>query len=126
MLEIVSFGRHFIEIGLLLRESMFINGILFNAEIWYGLSKADVNELEKLDRLLLRRILGAPISTPQEALYLELGILPIGMVIKSRRLKYLHSLLRRKEEEMLRQFFQTQWDNPVRGDWTETVKNDIK
>ena len=126
MLEIVSFGRHFIEIGLLLRESMFINGILFNAEIWYGLSKADVNELEKLDRLLLRRILGAPISTPQEALYLELGILPIGMVIKSRRLKYLHSLLRRKEEEMLRQFFQTQWDNPVRGDWTETVRNDIK
>ena len=55
-LEILSFGHHFVEIALLLRESMFINGTLFNAEIWYGLSKADIKELEDLDKLFLRGI----------------------------------------------------------------------
>ena len=126
LLEIISFGSHYIEIALLLRESMFINGILFNAEVWYGFTSTEIGEFEKLDRLLLRRILGAPVSTPQEALYLELGIMPIDMVIKVRRVMYLHSLLRRNEDEMLSKFFMMQYNNPVKGDWTETVRADLK
>ena len=126
LLEIISFGSHYFDIALLLRESMFINGILFNAEVWYGLTRAEVGEFEKLDRLLLRRILGTPVSTPQEALYLELGIMPIDLVIKVRRIMYLHSLVRRNEEEMLSKFFMTQYHNPVKGDWTETIKEDLK
>ena len=46
---------------------MFINDILYNAEVWYGLTKSEIGEFEKLDRLLLRNILGAPVTTPQEA-----------------------------------------------------------
>jgi hypothetical protein len=99
LLELVSFGKHYMEIALLLRESMFINGVLFNAEVWYGLTKAEINEFEKLDRLLLRKILAVPFSTPQEAFYLELGIVPISVVIKIRRLQYLHNLVNRKEKE---------------------------
>ena len=126
LLEIISFGSHYIEIALLLRESMFINGILFNAEVWYGFTSTEIGEFEKLDRLSLRRILGAPVSTPQEALYLELGIMPIDMVIKVRRVMYLHSLLRRNEDEMLSKFFMMQYNNPVKGDWTETVRADLR
>ena len=126
LLEIVSFGKHYIEIALLFRESMFINGILFNAEVWYGLTKAEVEEFEKLDRLLLRRILQAPVSTPKESYYLELGILPISAVIKQRRIQYLHHLATRNKNEMLSQFFMTQWRNPTRGDWTHTVKENIE
>ena len=77
LLEVVSFGHHYIEIALLLRESMLINGILHNAEVWYGLTKSEIADLEDLDRLLMRRILKAPISTPKEALYLEIGVVPI-------------------------------------------------
>ena len=85
LLEIVSFGKHYMEIALLLRESMFINGILFNAEVWYGLSKVEVIEFEKLDRLLLRRILAVPFSTPKEVYYLELGITQINEIIGHKR-----------------------------------------
>ena len=63
LLEIVSFGGHYIEISLLLREFMFINGILFNVEVRYGITKAEVEEFEKPDRLLPRIILQAPVST---------------------------------------------------------------
>ena len=86
---------------------MFINGVLFNAEVWYGLTKAEINEFEKLDRLLLRKILAVPFSTPQEAFYLD-------------------NLVNRKEKEMIHQFFVTQWMNPTRGDWTETVRKDLE
>ena len=37
LLDTVSLGHHYFEIALLLRESMLINGILTNAQIWYGL-----------------------------------------------------------------------------------------
>ena len=126
LLDIVSFGQHYIEIALLLRESMFINGILFNAEIWYGLTKTELSEFENLDRLLLRRILNVPFSTPKEAYYLELGITQISGIIQMRRIQYLHHLVTREEHEMLYQFFITQWTNPTKGDWTETVKEDLE
>ena len=38
----VSLGKHYFKIGLLLRESMFLNGILTNAEVWYGITKAEI------------------------------------------------------------------------------------
>ena len=44
LIENVSFGKHYVEIALLLRESMFVNGILFNAEVWYGLTKSELAE----------------------------------------------------------------------------------
>ena len=65
LLEVVSFGQYFMEIALLLRETMFLNGILNNSEAWYGLTNSEISDLEDLDRLLLRRILKAPVSTPQ-------------------------------------------------------------
>ena len=126
LLDIVSFGKHHIEMALLLRESMFINGILFNAEIWYGLNKAEINDFEDLDRLLLRRILKAPISSPKESFHLELGLIPIGEIIKIRRIQYLHHLVTRDQNEMLFQFFLTQLTNPTKGDWTETVKVNLE
>ena len=103
---------------------MFLNGILHNAEVWYGITKAEIADLGDLDRLLMRRIMKAPISTPKEALYLEIGVVPIGVLIQARRINYLYYLLSRNESEMVHQFFTTQWFNPTPGDWTETVQRD--
>ena len=86
------------------------------------MSKSEIDEFEDLDRQLLRKILQVPVSTPQEAYYLEMGIIPIRVVIMARRIIYLHYLVTRKETEMLAQFFRTQWNQPSKGDWTETVK----
>ena len=93
LLDMVSLGEHFMEIALLFRESMFINGILTNAEIWYSFSESEVREFESLDRILLRKILQVPVSTPKEAYYLELGILPIGVIVKARRINYYYHYL---------------------------------
>ena len=69
---------YYFEIAMTLRESMFVNGILTNSDIWYNLKETEIEELESL---------GTGKSCPKEALFLEI---PIGIIIKSRRLNYLH------------------------------------
>ena len=122
LLDNVSLGQHYYLIAMLLRESIFINGILFNSEVWYSPNKKQISELEYVDKLLLRRILQAPVSTPGEALYLETGAIPISIILKKRRLMFLHYLLNLDENEMLHKFFHAQWVNPNSNDWTLSIR----
>ena len=55
ILNQVPFGKHYIQIALLLRESMFLSSLFFNIEVWYGVTKAEIKELEDLDVMLLRK-----------------------------------------------------------------------
>ena len=109
-----------------MREAELINGILTNSEVWYGIGKVEMDDLEEVDKLLLRRVLDAPASACIESLYLELGLTPIHILIKARRINYLHYLIRLDESEMLRNFFTTQWKHPVKDDWTTQVQNDLQ
>ena len=126
LLERVSFGKYFFQIALSLRKAIFLNSVLTNTEVWYGLRKQEVDDLESLDRDLLCQILSLPQSTPSEALYLESGCLNIGTIVKMRRVNYLHYLLKFDNNSMLSKFFHAQYTFPVRGDWSEQVKEDLK
>ena len=126
ILKTVSFGEHYFQIATTLRESMLINGLITNCDMWYGLKSSDVNQLEEVDKLLLRQVLNVASTCPIEALYLEMGCIPISLIIKSRRLNYLHYLVRRKDNEMLYNFFIAQWKYPAaRGEWTDQAKLDL-
>ena len=97
-----------------------------NFDVWYGLTDTEVGSLEEVDRLLLRQVFRVASTCPTEALYLELGILPISVIIKCRRINYLHYLATRKPNEMLYKFFMAQWTHPAKSnEWTEKVKKDI-
>ena len=58
ILEKVTLGGHYFKSAMFLRESKFFNGILTNTETWYGMSADHVRQLESVDKLLLRSILG--------------------------------------------------------------------
>ena len=124
ILEEIPLGSYRISVGLKLREAMLLNGILFNSEIWYNVKEEDIQKLSAVDEYLLRNILGAPSKTPIEALYLETGCLPIKFVLKTRRLMYLHHILSRSEDEVIRKFYEAQKSKPSKGDWSKTVKDD--
>ena len=83
LLSEISLGSHYFDIALLLRESLFVNGFLTNWEVKYGLTEKNLEDLEKIDKILLRKILNAHSKTPVESLYLETGILPLKVVLKS-------------------------------------------
>jgi hypothetical protein len=88
LLEEVCLGHHYFETAVLLRESLFINGILFNIEVCYGLTKEEVNTFEAVDRILLRKILQGHSKTPGEALYLELGPCPNQVYNNGKMIKF--------------------------------------
>ena len=54
ILEDIPLGRYKIEIGLMLRQSMLLNGILFNSEAWHAITEKDIKALENVDEHLLR------------------------------------------------------------------------
>ena len=126
MIGKISLGKHYFKIALLLRESIFLSSVLNNSEVWYRLTTNDLDELEVLDRSLLKRILSTPNSTPTAALYLETGCLSIRTIIKARRLNYLQYLVKLPKEDMLSRFFYCQWLNSSQHDWTQQVKVDLE
>ena len=120
----IPLGNRRVEIGLDLRKAWFLNGILFNSEVWPRLTKQEENDLAKMDQYLLRSILGAHSKVPCEILYLETASIPVNDVISGRRMNYLHTLLSRSENELTRKVYTAMKENPSPGDWCELVGKD--
>ena len=116
MLNDICFGPHVFQVAMVLRSSLFINSILFNSEVWYGITKAEIETLETVDNFLLKKILDAPCTTPTPMLYLELGCVPIRFILISRRIMYLQYLLNQEETSLLHKFSKAQLENPSQGD----------
>ena len=60
ILSTVSFGTSYFEIAVALREAHLINGMLSSTEVLYGIKKKEIEELEEIDKILLSKILDAP------------------------------------------------------------------
>ena len=119
-------GNHYFETAILFRETVFLSALLLNSETWFDVKETDLQELENLDKMLLRRILQAPITSPIPSLYLELGIVPIRFKIQVKRLLFLHDILNSNQEETMAKVFWAQFYEPIEGDWPSTIKNDLK
>ena len=80
----------------------------------------------KTVRCLHRKILSAHPKIPLEALFLETMSIPIRYVLASRRILYLHAILQRDKNEMIRKVYDAQKNNPSPGDFTELVRKDCE
>ena len=83
ILKETSFGHFYFSIANLLRETILLNSMLLNVEVWFGITKEEIAKLEMVDKILLRRFLETPRSTPVSSLYLEMGSVPVSFIIKS-------------------------------------------
>lgn len=126
ILNEVPLGKARVQMGLQLRDSMFLNGILFNAEAWHNLSLGDYKKLEVCDNKLLRGILRVGPGTPTAFLHLETGTKPLRFTIRSRRLNYFRHIVTREPNEMIAKVYRAQLEAPNKGDWTELVKEDFE
>ena len=88
ILKEVSLGHHYFSIGLLLRDTNVLNSILFNSEVWFGLTISQIETLESIDMLFYRKRCEAHSKTAKEAFYLETGKILIRIIIQVRRLMY--------------------------------------
>ena len=97
LLEGIPFGKFYFEVAVTLRNSMPVSSVLCNSEAWYNVTNTEMELLESVDLMLLRKILIAPKFTPKEMLFLELGCLPLRDVIRKRRLSFLSYILKQNQ-----------------------------
>ena len=95
-------------------------------ETWHNLQDQHLKELMILDHYLLRQIIGAHSKVPVEFLFLETSTIPIDIILKSRRLNYLHIILNRSDNEVTKQIYAAQKSDPIKGDWAHIVGEDIE
>ena len=126
ILKEISFGRYYFNIGMMLRTSMLVNGILFSTEALSNISQSNINLLEECDKKLMRKLFEAEQGTPIEAFYLETSAWPFRFIILGRRLMYYWCILRKNEKELVRSVFNAQRDFPSEGTWYSEVQDDLK
>ena len=85
----ISLGKFSINIGLILRDSIFLSKMLLNSEVWHSLTKCQIVELEVSDRMLMRYILNAHSKTGLEWIYSDTGRYNLKSLIQIRQLMYL-------------------------------------
>ena len=126
MLEAIPFGKQYFTIGIILRDSLLVSSMLFNSEAWYNVTNRELELLESIDLNLLRKLLKAPKGTPKEMFYLELGIIHLRDIIISRRLNFLHTILKEDPESLIYRFFQAQSKYKTKRDWVTMVERDLE
>ena len=80
---------------------------------------------EKVDNFLLRSLFNSHAKTLSAFLHLETATLPIKFIIASRRLNYLHNILKRDKSEVLSRVYQAQKNKPLQGDFVKQVESDF-
>ena len=125
MLQEMCLGPWHFQSGNILRNSLLLSSLLTNSEAWYNVTNKHMEDLEKVDEELLRKIIGCHSKTPKELLYLETGNIPLRFIIMGRRLNYLWYLLNEEDDALVRMFLQAQMDSPIKGDWILTVREDL-
>ena len=115
----ISLGIGMYEMAKLFHLSIFVNGTLLNMETWPKCTEVRISKLEKVEQNFMRRILKAHSKTPIEALYLELGIVPLRFHLMKRRILYLNDILNREDGELTKQVVKIQMERSSNGDFYE-------
>ena len=100
--------------------------MIFHVESWSNVTKEDLEELSKIDRIFLCSVLNLPKTAPKEAPYLKLGLQGIDMIVMNRRVNYFREIMTRKTKNMLQNLIMLMWNKPTKGDWTQLVKEDFR
>ena len=118
-------GSNRLEAGLLLRQSILVNSLMFSAEAWSALTDRHLARMEVVDNALLSRLTGDQSKCPSEFNYLETGSLKLRHILTYRRLLYHHEILSRGEDETIRKIYIKQKFDRVKGDWIEILKQEF-
>ena len=88
-----------------MREAMLVNGILGNSESWINITQKDIEDLDKPDTILKRKILSLSGNPSKCFMFLELGILPVKYVLMKKRMQFLHYILNENIDSMIVQVY---------------------
>ena len=122
----VPLGQWRVKSGIMLRQAMLVNGILFNSECWQGPNvNKDIMTLNKPDQALLRGLMTGHAKAPLEFLFLESGCVPVSFIHICRRLVYLQNILKKDRSELVSRVYFAQKADSLPGDFCRLVAEDL-
>ena len=120
------FGPYETEVFIRLRESLMMSTLLHNAETWFGVTKKEIEQLENVDLRFLRQKFELHSKIPKEMIFLELGIIPVSFLLMQKRLSFLQYIVQEPEQSLIHSVFKAMILNPLKNDWIELVRKDLK
>ena len=124
ILNTISKGYQYIEIGLIFRESVLISKMLLSCEAWHKVYKYQIEKLEEVDKSYLRKLLNGHSKTPIEFIFSDAGCIPLRFVISYRRLMYWWHIMQLDKSELVYRVYAAQKTCPVIGDWVNLLEVD--
>ena len=73
-----------------------------------------------------RNILKAPSKTSKEMLFLELWFIPLRLIIRNKRINFVHYILNQPSDSILNKVCVDQVKSPNRNDWIKLIEQDIE
>ena len=122
ILSEITLGYQFIQIGLIMRESILLNKILLSSESWHRLFKYQIEKLEDVDSAFYRKLYNGHAKTSLECYISESGTVPIRFLISSRRLMYWWHIEHADQSERIQKVYKAQKLSPISGDWIELLE----
>ena len=109
-----------IEVKVLLRlhESVTIPTLLSSAETW-TLNCEEIKMVNKMEIWALKRMFQLPLTTPSPAIIYMTGTLYTEIRVKQKQLLYLHKILKKGQDNWVRQTLMTLRDN--RAGWAKEI-----
>ena len=124
ILNQISMGHQYIEIGLILRESILMSKVLLSAESWHRVFQYQTEKLEEVDNVFLRKLFNCHSKTAIEFLISESGTIPVNIQMSARRLMYWWHILSVDSSELIFRVYSAQKLSPVSGDWVTLLEKD--
>ena len=121
----ISLGSFHFEICLIMRQAVYINSILVNCKSWHYLSKYQIAKLEASDASFLQICFNSCSKVVQDAFYIKMGIIKMRHIIAQRHISFLHNILKRDTQSILRRVYELQRIKAKKFDWAQTMANDL-
>ena len=126
ILNEISLGYQYIEIGLIMRESILLSKMLLSSESWHKLFQYQIEKLEEVDNVFYRKLFNAHSKTGIECFFSETGTVPLKLKLSTKRLLYWWHILKVDCSEMIHKVYTAQKLSPVSGDWIQLLEKDKK
>ena len=125
-LDSLHLQKYYFECAVIFMNCMLRSSILYAAETYYDLKEKELREIERIEEGFLRRLLKTSRGCPISQLYLSVGQIPARFEIMKMRIMFLKDILDENEESLIRKFLMIQLEQPTKGDWVSTCKENLK
>ena len=114
-------GKDSVETGLLIMEAIIMPTILANSETWTNLTKGEIDELEKMQKKVLRKLLGMPKTAPYWGMLAETGSWPMENRIEYKKLMLYQHLLKAEDKRLAKIVLRKQMINHQGRCWYSEI-----